>query len=84
MIGRLAAGLREWLLSGLVLCPQCGCLADRRHGSACCGRFLRDTVEELQRVDHGLRVRIRMLEETAGRHAKLLGELQALTTDPFD
>jgi hypothetical protein len=78
------ARLRDWLFAGLVLCPQCGCLADRRHGSASCGRFLRDTVQELQREELELRRRVRALQETQREQAKLLEELSALTADPFD
>lgn len=83
MIGRLAAALREWLLAELMLCPQCGCLADRRHGSGACGRFVRDTVTELQREERAILRRLRTLEETQSAHANQLQDLSALTDDPF-
>jgi hypothetical protein len=83
MLAGLASWLREWLLSGLQVCPQCGCLADRRHGSAACGRFLRDTIQEDERAEVRLILRVRSLEESRDSQAKLLGELSALTDDPF-
>lgn len=63
MIGRLRAALREWLLAGLMTCPQCGCLADRRHGSESCGRFLRDTLRTLQEEQRRLGWRVRALDD---------------------
>ena len=71
---RLATWLREWLLSGLQVCGQCGCLCDRRHGSAACGRHLRDTVQDLQQRERGLAARMRAWEEQVRALANLLPE----------
>lgn len=63
MIGRLALALRDWILAGLVVCPQCRALVDRHHGSDSCGRFLRDTTNEQHRRHERLAARVHRLEQ---------------------